>query len=387
MNTELQKTNTQLAIPTDLSFRAMEMGMGMGDFSGFSPEDKLKYLAATCQSMGLNPLTLPIRIIKMDGRDVMYATAECAAQLRNIHNVSLQIIDRQASNGCYIVTVKATLPNGRSDESTGAVSLVYPDKISEWSGGQRLFKTHPKAGQPLTGIDYANAIKKAETQAKRRAAMSICGMGMLEESEIESGSQLFSGSPTVISETPSAGDRAKTLTAEIVGEDPAERSSILESVKFALISLAPGETVTDKKRKADLLQEVFGVRSWAVVEKKTIDELNRGLGMLQSKLIQPVEEKQTSPEVVQENPPEDFAKPEPVVAVPILSSETLTKLEEALGLDAPDALKIMRTAAIPGGPWLKDGQGFDQLTEARAKKVITQLPAFMLALNNWRAKK
>jgi hypothetical protein len=38
----------------------------------------------------------------------------------------------------------------------------------------------------LAGEAYANAIKRAVTQAKRRVTLSICGLGMLDETEVDS---------------------------------------------------------------------------------------------------------------------------------------------------------------------------------------------------------
>src|SRR5690606_33168556 len=35
------------------------------------------------------------------------------------------------------------------------------------------------------GEDLANALMKAETKAKRRATLSICGLGILDETEID----------------------------------------------------------------------------------------------------------------------------------------------------------------------------------------------------------
>jgi len=37
----------------------------------------------------------------------------------------------------------------------------------------------------LTGKNLANAFMKAETKAKRRVTLSICGLGFLDESEVE----------------------------------------------------------------------------------------------------------------------------------------------------------------------------------------------------------
>ncbi len=71
--------------------------------------------------------------------------------------------DTNQEAGVYIVTSKASLPDGRCTESIGAVNI---------------------AG--LKGEAYANAIMKAETKAKRRATLDLLGLGVLDESEAES---------------------------------------------------------------------------------------------------------------------------------------------------------------------------------------------------------
>jgi hypothetical protein len=82
-----------------------------------------------------------------------------------LHKVSHLITSRDtnADAGVYIVTSKASLPDGRCTESIGAVNI---------------------AG--LKGEAYANAIMKAETKAKRRATLDLLGLGVLDESEAES---------------------------------------------------------------------------------------------------------------------------------------------------------------------------------------------------------
>lgn len=61
------------------------------------------------------------------------------------------------------MTAQATLPQGRCDESIGAVSI---------------------AG--LQGEALANAVMKAETKSKRRVTLSICGLAFLDETEVDS---------------------------------------------------------------------------------------------------------------------------------------------------------------------------------------------------------
>ena len=113
--------------------------------------------------MGLNPLTRPIEYVTLQGRITLYANKGCAEQLRQIHGVDVTILRREEVRGVYVVTVRATA-HGRQDESTGAVPL--PTGAS--------------------GEALANAMMKAETKAKRRVTLSICGLGFLiDESELD----------------------------------------------------------------------------------------------------------------------------------------------------------------------------------------------------------
>lgn len=229
--TAIQTTDeNQSLVPVDVSAAALEAAVGMGDFSRLAPEQRLKYLGALCRSVGLNPLTLPIQIMKIDGKEVLYARAECAAQLRKRDSVSIIIVERWSDHGCYFVRVKGSTPDGRVDEATGAVALVYPEKVREWRNGQSTWVNHPQAGKELGGIDYANAVKKAETQAKRRVALSICGLGLMDESEVHDDGPRRANAPgQVIENTETAHDRAETLTnfvqtpveAEVIPHTPA----------------------------------------------------------------------------------------------------------------------------------------------------------------------
>lgn len=133
-----------------------------GDLKALSPQDKVKYYNAVCERVGLDPVARPFAYMTLNGREVLYCDKGGAEQLRKLHRVSLRVIDRSKIDDVYVVTVEATLPDGRCDASTGAVSI---------------------AG--LKGDNMANALMKCETKAKRRATLSILGLGMLDESEIE----------------------------------------------------------------------------------------------------------------------------------------------------------------------------------------------------------
>lgn len=141
---------------------AIENALIKGDLSMLKPEERLAYYKKVCDSVGLNPLTKPFEYIQLNGKLVLYATRAATDQLRSVHKVSIKITAREKFDDIYVVTAQATNSDGRFDESTGAVNI---------------------AG--LRGDSLANAYLKAETKAKRRVTLSLCGLGLLDESEIE----------------------------------------------------------------------------------------------------------------------------------------------------------------------------------------------------------
>ena len=136
-----------------------------GDLSKLSAGDKVRYYNGYCERMGLDPYTKPFDLLRLNGKEILYCTRSGTQQLNKLHKVSHLITSRDTNTdaGVYIVTSKASLPDGRCTESLGAVNI---------------------AG--LKGEAYANAIMKAETKAKRRATLDLLGLGVLDESEAES---------------------------------------------------------------------------------------------------------------------------------------------------------------------------------------------------------
>jgi hypothetical protein len=140
----------------------VERVVAAGDLSKLTAQERVAYYKATCDSLGLNPLTRPFEYIVLNGKMTLYARKDCTDQLRRLHHMSRCIISREVINGIYVVTARATMPSGEQDESIGAVSI-----------------------EGLSKDALANALMKAETKAKRRVTLSIIGLGWLDESEIE----------------------------------------------------------------------------------------------------------------------------------------------------------------------------------------------------------
>lgn len=164
----------------DLSI--MEKVVVQGDLSSLKPAERLIYYTKVCESVGLNPLTKPFDYLQLDGKLTLYAKRDATDQLRKIHDISITITSREKVGDVYLVTARGVMKDGRTDESIGAVSLTKEEKL--WD---EMRKRKVPTGRilPLTADELANAIMKAETKAKRRVTLSLSGLGMMDDSEIE----------------------------------------------------------------------------------------------------------------------------------------------------------------------------------------------------------
>jgi len=147
------------APPTAAEIERVVIG---GDLSKLSNEQRVVYYQQFCTSLGLNWLTKPFEYITLNGKLTLYARKDATDQLRAKHGVSIDKPDITFQDEWIIVTVLARTQHGRTDADIGVVSK-----------------------RDMRG-DYGNALMKAVTKAKRRVTLSICGLGMLDESEVSS---------------------------------------------------------------------------------------------------------------------------------------------------------------------------------------------------------
>jgi len=205
----------------------------LGDLAKLSDEERCEYYRDVCDSLGLNPLTRPLEYLELNGRLTLYAKRDATDQLRHKHQVSIEIVDRTIQDDVYIVRARATMPDGRMDESLGAVSL---------------------AG--LQGDDLANALMKAETKAKRRVALSICGLGMLDETEVET---ITNGSHAAVAPR---GERTRLGPSEIFSrwdtKGHPSRRDLYDYVKATYGKRVTALTLDELKRVRDWIETQGG---------------------------------------------------------------------------------------------------------------------------------
>lgn len=156
-----------------------------GDLSQLKPDQRVAYVHAICRSMGMNPLTRPFDYVTLQGKLTLYARKDATEQLRLLRGVSVTSMTREQIGDLLICTCHVQTPDGRQDQATGAVNI---------------------AG--LRGEALANAYMKVETKAKRRATLSIVGLGFMDESEFqETEAKPEDGSEPAQANGPKAGSR------------------------------------------------------------------------------------------------------------------------------------------------------------------------------------
>lgn len=187
---ELKNTTSSMPDP-----KILEELLLKGDLRQLSPVQKISYYKEVCNSIGLNPITKPFDYLILNNKEVLYANKNCTEQLRQQYRISISITEKKFESGLFIVTARAE-SNGRYDESTGVVNTTG-----------------------LKGEALANAIMKAETKSKRRVTLSFAGLGMLDETEVET----IPGAKTVYHE-PSSFPSLSEVTAHDKMPEPTTSS-------------------------------------------------------------------------------------------------------------------------------------------------------------------
>lgn len=206
-----------------------------GDLSKLSADQKVSYYRNFCERLGLDPLSQPFKLLRLNGKEILYCDRSGTQQLNKLHSVSHEIRAREIVNGCYVVTSQASTPDGRHTESIGAVPI-----------------------ENLRGDNLCNAMMKAETKAKRRATLDLLGLGILDETETETIPAIEAKMPAPVAAAPKAeAPKPAPVTAEAEKPKKATAKSA-EKVKM----LAPDAEATDpmktKYSSAEALEEVLG---------------------------------------------------------------------------------------------------------------------------------
>lgn len=208
--------------------------VGGGDTSGLTQAQKLDYYKARCEAAGLDNRTAPFQFIKLQGREVLYATKGATDQLASNHGIRVEIQSQVTENGVRTVVVRAVAKDGRQTDDIGVVPV-----------------------EGLKGGDLANAFMKAVTKAKRRAILSLCGLGMLDESELET-----------IKDAPVAKADPAQVPAASTAVPGGEYITMPQAKRFFAIAKTAGKT---DQEILSYLNDTLGIEKSAQIKREAYD--------------------------------------------------------------------------------------------------------------------
>lgn len=222
-----------------LSSEVMSSVVLNGDVSKLKPEQKVAFYIELCKRVGIDPATQPFKLLKLNGKELFYADKSATQQLSKLHNISHEIVKRERVEDVYVVTVRATM-NGRYTDEDGAVTI----------GNSK-------------GDALANALMKATTKAKRRAVLALTGLGMLDESEIET---IPNAVPVELHKTDTSIGEAVHVEKKVPEffDDTEKRNKALSAIGKATTEMQLGKILAQATKYLNLGE----------ISQETYDEIN-----------------------------------------------------------------------------------------------------------------
>ena len=147
----------------NLSAAMLERVLVDGNIAALSPQQRMEYYKMRCDAAGLDYRAQPFAYMQLQGKLTLYCTKAGAQQLCSKYRISTSIVNRRVENDLVFYTVTARTPDGQSADDEGFATT-----------------------KGLVGEALGNANLKALTKAKRRAVLSLCGLGEMDETEVDS---------------------------------------------------------------------------------------------------------------------------------------------------------------------------------------------------------
>jgi hypothetical protein len=303
MSNQIITTNSQTA-------SIVEGAIIGGDLSKLSPQQRVSYYMEVCKSTGLNPLTKPFDYINLNGKLTLYARKDASEQLRRINNISIGKPDIAFQDDWIIVTVVANDDKGRTDSDVGVVSR-----------------------KDMRG-DFGNALMKAITKAKRRVTLSICGLGWLDETEVET---IPNARPVTVAPTGEIVHRPEAEIVEELGFDVVDDEAV-----YPEPTPAPKPAKLSRPMDADTLYDALQRKAGTYGTRKASDKQRQLLASLLGNLFEGDNDKRHTLQVF------------------LFGAKSLNDAADAVVLAALDWLKPIQDS---GGAYVVDAMA---ATEARS---------------------
>lgn len=232
--------NNEIAVQhTQSETEIIEQVVVNGNLASLNPAQRVAYYRQVCSSLGLNPFTRPFDYITLNGKLTLYAKKDAADQLRKINSVSIDDVDIRETDTQFIVKVKGHDKTGRADVEVGVVNK-----------------------KDMQG-DTANAQMKAVTKAKRRLTLSLCGLGLLDETEVET---IPNARPVTVLETGEIVDAGNGHASAMVESAQAMGGNIVIVRPLMTLETAMAVTNSEGVKYGDLDSEKLSHMSASIIK-------------------------------------------------------------------------------------------------------------------------
>ena len=131
-----------------------------GRCDGLSDEQKAEYVNYLCSKVGIDPTFRPIDIIATKNGLKPYLNKGAGEIIRDTRKISIDDMQIKEVNNMWVATCRVKSLDGRIDTDVGVC---------------------PKTGTQKSPMAPNDSLMKAVTKAKRRATLSMCGLGAIIE--------------------------------------------------------------------------------------------------------------------------------------------------------------------------------------------------------------
>lgn len=254
MPNEIQKAKAEKnAIDLAAKLTPFEAAAFSGDLARLTGEERGVYLLQYCQTMGINPLSGAIQFLMLDGRLVIYATKSCTQQLASRDKVTVKTTEPKVVCGILMCEAVAEmrLPDGLIRTANNIGAVPWDDKMG--------------------AKEKCNAMMKVVTKAERRVILSICGLGIMDETELDtverSRYKRVTGQNFDVLEQDPPEPQSRQQNAPQAAQRPVSRPPV--APEAPLKDAKPKEPYKFKPSERELMEEI---KEWMAGMGKTKDQ-------------------------------------------------------------------------------------------------------------------
>jgi hypothetical protein len=133
-NTHPRSERAEFSVDNQTGGKVIESLVRLGDLSALSSAERARFYVQMCEGLGLNPHAQPFAFLKLNGKEVFYATRGATDQLAAMHKLNREIVDGPkvidlAGTKLVYAVCRATHPNGRVETATATVPLIDPVNV------------------------------------------------------------------------------------------------------------------------------------------------------------------------------------------------------------------------------------------------------------------